>query len=191
MASQPKNFLTLDEYLELERNSDTRTVYHNGEIFPIEAATEAHGILCVNAAAEIRGALQKAQKNTCRVIDSSVMVYQPDPGQVVRPDVFVVCGPTQFRDEHKDVILNPLLVVEVLSPSTRNYDQGDKFAYYCSIPSFSEYLTIEQDKVLVGHRQRARDASWILNTQANIDGQIYLATLDITIPMKGLYFGAV
>jgi Uma2 family endonuclease len=92
MASQPKNFLTLDEYLELERNSDTRTVYHNGEIFPIEAATEAHGILCVNAAAEIRGALQKAQKNTCRVIDSSVMVYQPDPGQVVRPDVFVVCG---------------------------------------------------------------------------------------------------
>src|SRR5450755_1222203 len=61
----------------------------------------------------------------------------------------------------------------------------------CSIPSFSEYLTMEQDKVLVGHRQKARDASWILNTQANVDGQIYLATLDITIPMKGLYSGAV
>src|ERR1700744_2166890 len=104
MASQPQKFLSVEEYLEIERHSEFRSAYDNGEIFPIEAATGDHALICLNTGAELRDALRATTPRNCRAFDGSVMVYQPGPNKPVYADITVVCGEPVYRDAHNDVV---------------------------------------------------------------------------------------
>ncbi len=119
-----------DEYLELERKADHKSEYYAGEIYAMSGGTEYHSLLSVR----IIVTLSRLLLDSCKVYDSNLKVFLQDVRHCVYPDAMVLCGETEFWDQRKDVILNPTLVVEVLSPSTETYDKGIKATYYRNVP---------------------------------------------------------
>jgi Uma2 family endonuclease len=129
MASSPATFITPEQYLELDRKAERPSEYYRGEIFPIEAATRAHSLIVTNLG-RILGTILKDRP--CEVHSSSLRLRAPTTGLYTYPDVVVVCGEPLFADDHVDTLLNPLLLIEVLSRTTQDYDRGQKFYHYHS-----------------------------------------------------------
>jgi Uma2 family endonuclease len=146
MSSQRTTFITPDEYLAQERLAEHKSEYFQGEIIAMSGASGWHVWIVVNVSAELR---QQLKGKPCRVSASDFRLRVTAAGLYTYPDVMVVCGEPQFADDQKDTVLNPVLIVEVLSKSTRNYDRTRKFQYYRKLPSLIEYLMIEQDFVEV------------------------------------------
>lgn len=184
MASSAKPFLTPEQYLKQERAAEFRSEYLAGEVFAMSGATRYHGRIVMNAGAEIRDRLKK---RTCNVYASDLRVYIPLTGLYTYPDVVVTCGEENYLDGEMDTLLNPVLLIEVLSPSTSNYDRGDKFVHYRSIPSLSEYLTISQDKMMVEHRAKQPNQSWLLIEYSKQDDRIHLESINVDLAMADLY----
>lgn len=158
MASEPKPRLSIPDYLALERQSDIKSEYLDGEMIAMTGASRSHNRIALNVATSLDG---QARSRGCEVFVSDMRVQTGD-GLLTYPDVAVVCGKPQFSDSELDTLLNPTLIVEVLSPSTENYDRGVKFARYRTIPSLREYLLLEQKRV---HLERflRQDGDWLLH----------------------------
>jgi Uma2 family endonuclease len=129
------------EYLAFERASEVKHEYADGEIFAMSGCTLEHSSIAANVMGELRNALRG---RPCRVLTSDMRIHIPATGRYVYPDTTVVCGQPEFQDETRDVLLNPVLVVEVLSDSSEAYDRGDKFAQYRSLTSMNEYVLASQ-----------------------------------------------
>lgn len=145
------------EYLAFERASDERHEYADGEIFAMLGGTVAHGRIAARTIGELHMSLRGRK---CSIQSSDVRVYIPATQRYVYPDVSVVCGGIEYKDDAKDTLLNPKVIVEVLSPSSEAYDRGDKFAQYRSIPSVTHYVLASQDKPLLEVFTRQADGSW-------------------------------
>jgi Uma2 family endonuclease len=157
MATAP-NFLTPEEYLRLERASLEKHEYADGQMFAMAGANRKHRLITGNIFVALR-AIQKASGCVCD--NSETRLFTPVSKRYTYPDAVMTCGEEQrFQDDALDTLLNPTLIVEVLSPSTADYDRGGKFVAYMSIPSFSEYLLISQDEVLVEQRVRLAPQEW-------------------------------
>ena len=146
MSSLPVRRYTPEEYLELERKAEFKSEYIDGEIFPIgggilgmAGADEAHNLIVTNAVRELSLQLKG---RPCRTYPSDMKVEPVPGGQFVYPDVTVVCGEPRFHDERRDMLKNPTVIIEVLSPSTEAYDRGAKFARYRQMNSLTNYLLI-------------------------------------------------
>lgn len=150
---------TPEEYLAWERQQPTRHAFFGGEVFDMAGATFVHNQLVVNVAAELRALLRH---KPCRVCASDLRVKIPATGLYTYPDASVVCDDPVFEDDQLDTLLNPLVLVEVLSESTKDYDRGTKFASYRTISSFRDYVLISSFEVLVEHHTRKDDGSWVL-----------------------------
>src|ERR1044072_9754283 len=133
MASHPKNYFTPEEYLEMERKADCKNEYFNGEIFAMGGASPRHVLIVTNVVSELRTQLKN---RPCTVYSTDLRVRVSATGLYTYPDVIVVCGEPRFADDHRDTLLNPTLIVEVLSNSTKDYDRGDKFEQYRALESF-------------------------------------------------------
>jgi Uma2 family endonuclease len=157
MASEPKPRFTIPEYLAFERQSDIKSEYLDGEMIAMTGASRSHNRIALNVAISLDGQLKP---RGCEVFVSDMRVQTGD-GLLTYPDVTVVCGRPQFNDSELDTLLNPTLLVEVLSRSTENYDRGVKFTRYRTIPSLREYLLLEQDRFHVEHFLR-QDGEWLL-----------------------------
>lgn len=153
----PQIRMTEDEYLAFERASEEKQEYIDGEIFAMLGARRAHSRLCIRFGTLLELALERRR---CEVYDSHMRVYMPLSRRYVYPDASVVCGESQFKDNEFDTLLNPLVVIEVLSPSTEDYDRGDKFTHYKTIPTLAHYVLAAQDKPLVEVFTRQQDGSW-------------------------------
>lgn len=151
--------MTESEYLAFERASEEKHEFADGEIFAMSGGTMEHSAVAANIIAELRGALFG---KGCRVLTSDMRIYIPETGRYVYPDGSMVCGRPEFTDETRDTLLNPRLVIEVLSESSEAYDRGDKFAGYRSIPSFSEYVIASQKEQLIELFTRQPDGSYTL-----------------------------
>src|SRR5437762_9626687 len=127
MSSVPKTFLTPEQYLEIERKAEYKSEYFQGEMFAMAGASPNYNFLVANT---IMAVGPKARACSCRTSPSDMRVHIPATGLYTYPDVIVVCGQPQFRDGQPDSLLNPTLIVEVLSPSTEAYDRGRKFGHY-------------------------------------------------------------
>jgi len=149
--------MTEDEYLAFERTSEGRHEYADGEIFAMSGGTGNHAAVMLSIGSELRVALRG---RNCRAFSTELRVYIPRTRRYVYPDASVVCGGVEYLDAANDTLLNPKVIVEVLSPSTEGYDRGDKFAQYRSIPSVSHYVLAAQDKPLVEVYTRQDDGSW-------------------------------
>jgi Uma2 family endonuclease len=145
VATDPHQRLTIAEYLALERQSEIRHDYLDGEIFAMTGASWTHGLISGNIFGELRSQLKGS---SCRAIQESLRVRTPED-LFTYPDVVVVCGKPRFDDSAQDTVLNPTLVVEVLSPTTETYDRTTKARQYRSIPSLSEYVLVAQNQVRV------------------------------------------
>jgi Uma2 family endonuclease len=151
MSLQPKTEYTPEEYLALERNAEAKSEYFAGEIFLMAGASERHNLIVANLIAEFRS---QFKNRACKVYPSDMRVKVSASGLYTYPDVTVVCGEPQFEDEHKDTLLNPTLIIEVLSESSEAYDRGKNFEHYRSLKTLSDYLIIAQDKRVLSVRRR-------------------------------------
>jgi len=182
MSSRPA-YLTPAEYLEIERRAETRSEYFNGEMFAMAGGTDKHASITLNVAAELR---QRLRSKPCRVYSTDLRLRVTPTGLYAYPDVMVICGDVQYADGHHDIVLNPRLIVEVLSRSTKSYDLGEKFEHYRSLPSLTEYLTVAQDKPAVDQRTRQQDV-WVLKTYNDLSQVIELTSIGASLPLSEIY----
>ena len=185
MGALPVAKLSVEEYLALDRAAEVPSEYHDGELFPIEAVTWEHSILHANIT---RRLAERLDGTPCLVTGSSLRV-RVTPSKFVLPDLAVVRGKPILTDEHQDTLTNPKVVVEILSPSTANYDYGEKFILYRLLESFEEYVLIAQDRPRVEVFRKTADKRWILNTYEGLDAIAAVDSLDISLPLAEIYAG--
>lgn len=149
--------LSPQEYLAFERDSETKHEYADGELFAMSGGTLEHSLLAANITRELGVALRERK---CRVLNSDMRIKIPSTGRYVYPDASVTCERPTFEDETRDTLLNPTVIVEVLSDSSERYDRGDKFAQYRSIASLQDYVLVSQKAVLIEHYSRQADGIW-------------------------------
>jgi Uma2 family endonuclease len=184
LSSQPKTQLTPKEYLAIERKAEYKSEYFNGEMFAMGGASERHVLIVTNVVAELRGQLRR---RPCTVYSTDLRVRVSPTGLYTYPDVVVVCGQAQFADDQKDTLLNPTLIVEVLSESTKDYDRGEKFEHYRSLASLNEYVLIAQDKHHVEHFVRQSDNRWLLSETNRLEDTIHLSSIDCDLALAEVY----
>lgn len=177
-------YYTPEEYLELEEKAEYKSEYRDGEIVQMTGGTSNHNQICLSLASALYYAFRK-KKN--RVYMSDMRLWIPRYRQYTYPDVMVTKGEPIYTGANKTTVMNPLLIAEVLSKSTNNYDQGDKFLYYRSIPEFKEYILINQNQYHVMQYVKTDDGKWILTELEAESDILKLQTIDFEIPLTDLY----
>lgn len=183
MASEPRQRLTLQEYLTLERQSETKSDYLDGEMFAMTGASRPHNLICLNVAASLHSQLRT---RFCEVYSSDMRVRTPDD-LLTYPDVVAVCGEPRFDDSELDTLLNPTLLVEVLSKSTEVYDRLTKLDQYRAISSLAEIFLIAQDRPHVEHWLRQGDGLWLLEEVDDLGRTLDLPSIGCRLPLEEIY----
>lgn len=184
MSRQVKTYVTPEEYLAFERKAETRNEYVNGEIFAMTGASRKHNLIAGNLFGELR---QQLKGKPCEVYPGEMRVKAPTARSYVYPDVVVVCGEPQFEDGYLDTLLNPTLVVEVLSKSTESYNRLAKSAYYRTIESLVEYLLVAQEEYRVEQYVRQADGRWLLSDVRLLDSVIELTSIGCSLALRDIY----
>ena len=184
MATQPKSFLTPEQYLEIERKADFRSEYFNGEMFAMAGAQRAHNQLVASLIGELG---QQFRGRPCDVYPSVMRLRVSATGLYTYPDVSVACGEQRFADSSVDTLLNPSVIVEVLSPSTEAYDRGRKFEQYQSIESVREYVLVASDRVHVDLYTRLADGRWLLTSASRLEDALNLESVQARIVLSDVY----
>lgn len=184
MSTLSKTHYTPEEYLALERAAEFKSEYFNGEIFAMSGASLRHVLIVTNLVVELATQLKKRD---CTVYSTDLRVKVNPTGLFTYPDVIVVCGEPLFSDEQKDTLINPTVIVEVLSESTKDYDRGGKFEQYRTLESLKEYVLVAQDKPHVEHFVRQADHRWLLSESNRMDGTIGLASICSTLALAEVY----
>ena len=175
---------TPEEYWELEEKSEFRNEYIQGEIKPVAGGTPNHNEIAGNFYTFLKLALRgKGYK----VFMTDLRLWIPPYNVYTYPDIMVIKGQPVLQNNRNDTVINPLLIVEVLSKSTKNYDQGDKFDYYRSIPEFSEYILVDQYRYYVKQFAKADDGRWWLSEYQDEDDSLSFASLDDEIKLSDIY----
>ena len=184
MAALPQRRYTPEEYLEIDRKAEHRSEYVSGEILSMAGGSEKHSLIAVNTSGELRARLKH---KPCRTFSSDMRIQISATGAFVFPDVSIVCGETHFAGSGHDLLLNPNVVVEVLSPSTESNDRGWKFAHYRQLESLSDYLLISQSEPSVEHYARQEDGRWVLTELRGLDSVLHLSSIGCELPLSEIY----
>lgn len=190
--AQPKILYTPEEYLAMERKAVTRHEYFDGEIYPLDnliramaGESLAHSQICINLAREISLNLKG---KSCQALSPNMKVRAESKGMFAYPDLTVVCGEPFFHDRQRDVLLNPKVILEVLSPSTERYDQTKKFfRYRRELPSLTDYILIYQDAPFIEHHEKQADGRWIHNASDGLDDFLKMNSIGIEISLREIY----
>jgi Uma2 family endonuclease len=187
---QPYHF-TVEEYLAFERASDERHEYLDGVIYAMAGESPDHGRICVNLVATL---VARLRGSNCEVFSKDTKVccgpYRAHTreGLYAYPDLVVVCGAMQFHGQAEDVLVNPQVIVEVLSPSTEAFDRGEKFHRYRRwLPTLTDYVLVGQDRPVIDHYHRAEDGLWMLQTLEDLEARLALETIGCTVPLAEVY----
>jgi Uma2 family endonuclease len=184
MSAERKTFITPEEYLRLERQAETKSEYYNGQVFAMSGASPSHVLIVTNVVAELRTQLKN---RPCRVYSTDLRLRVSPTGLYTYPDVVVVCGQAIFADDQKDTLLNPTLIIEVLSESTKDYDRGEKFEQYRTLESLKEYVLIAQDRYHVEHHVRQPDNTWVLSETNRLEDTIELSSIQCSLSLTETY----
>jgi Uma2 family endonuclease len=184
MATNPKTYITPEQYLEIERKAEFKSEYYQGEMFAMGGAREGHNLIVLNLAGELR---QQLRKSPCRAYVNDMRVRVNATGMYTYPGAVVVCGEPQFLDETRDTLLNPSVIVEVLSPSTEFYDRVRKFEHYRSVESVSEYLLVSSERVRAELYTRQSDSRWLLTTADRMEDSLDLQSVGARLTLADLY----
>ena len=179
-----KHIYTPEEYLELEEKALYKSEYRNGEIIPMTGGTTNHNQIALNFASSL---LYVIRGKKYRVFIGDVRLWIPEYREYTYPDVIVTDGKPIYAGKNNTTVTNPLLIVEVLSKSTKNYDQGDKFTFYRSIPQFKEYVLVEQNQYQVMHYSKTNEGEWIFREYKSEDDIVKLQYLDFEISLVDIY----
>ena len=183
-AEDYNNNCSPEAYLNLEENSEFRNEYINGKIKPMTGGTPNHNEIAGNFYTYLKLALRGQD---AKVFVTDLRLWIPQYNVYTYPDVLVTRGKPVLQDNRHDTVTNPLLIVEVLSNSTKNYDQGEKFDFYRSIPEFAEYILVDQYRCFVKQFAKAEDGRWWLSEFQNEDDSLSLVSLGLEINLKDIY----
>jgi len=188
-----EHYYSVDEYLKIDRATDERFEYCEGQIHMMAGESGAHGDISMNLASEFRAQL-KGKECRARVKDTKVQSGSISKGdQVMKgmfsyPDIVVICGEPQYHDKVRDIVLNPKVIIEVLSSSTELYDRTDKFGLYRMFYStLTDYILVSQDQPVVEHYIREEDNNWKLYTYAGLDKILSISSIDCAINLTEIY----
>ncbi len=179
----PKTIITAEEYLELERKADYKSEFYKGEMFGMAGATKEHNKIVASLIAEIG---QFLKKKDCFIFPSDLRLHSYENGLYTYPDVTIVCGEEKYYDDKFDTLTNPMVLIEVLSASTEEYDRGTKFKLYRSIPSLQSYVMVSSTEYLAEVYTRNND-EWIFTSAKDKGGSIYISAIDYTIMLADIY----
>lgn len=177
-------FLSPDEYLRAEREAESRSEYLDGEVYAMAGGSPEHSAICFNLATIIGAQLRG---KPCRGFSSDMKVRTRPKKLFAYPDLTVVCGEPTFHDDRRDVLANPKVLFEVLSPSTETYDRGGKWLRYQQIESLTDYVLIAQDRPLVEHYTRQDETKWLYRSVIGLEGVLELPSIDCRISLTDLY----
>ena len=178
-----QTYLTPEEYLTWERKQPFKNEYHNGQIIAMSGASRSHNRITVDITIQLGNQLMDSD---CEVFANDMRVRTSPTVSYFYPDVIVVCGEPRFEDDTFDTLLNPILVIEVLSPSTAAFDRGEKFEHYKQLASLQEYLLISQDSVRVEH-YFLQETQWLHNTFQRLEDVLSLASIECEVPLRAIY----
>jgi len=187
MSAAPKpRKLTVAEYFALEEKAERRSEFYDGEMFAMAGASREHNAITRNLTAEFHNRLKEGP---CQVFVADLRVKVDRTGLYTYPDLLIVCGPPEYAPENRDTLVNPKVVIEVLSPSTERYDRTTKFRHYKQLPSVMEYVLVAQDEPLVERYVRQTDASWGQVDFVGLGASLTLATVSAVVPLAEIYRG--
>jgi Uma2 family endonuclease len=181
-----KNRFTEEEYLQLEEQSLGKHEFYKGEIFAMSGARVVHNIIAGNIFSELK---QKLKGKSCQPFNSDQRIYIPVNTLYTYPDISVVCGDIETKDDDELNLLNPSVIVEVLSPGTKSYDRGDKFKLYRDIASLKEYILVDAASVLVEVFRINANGHWELEEYKEAGNILLIKTLQSAIPLSDIYTG--
>lgn len=184
MASDPVQHLTPEEYLAFERQAETKHEYIGGEAFAMAGASARHNLIVANLIIEIGLQLRG---RPCRVYPSDQRVAASAEGPFHYPDLVALCAEPRFLDGELDTLLNPEVLVEVLSPTTEAFDRGAKFSHYRSIPSLREVLFVAQDTARIERFERRDDGEWLLTDHAGLEAAVELPAIGCRLELARVY----
>jgi len=187
MTAQPqkRNKITPKEYLTLERNSfDVKHEFYNGEVFAMVGARRNHNRINVNLTIELGGKF-KADKSTCNLFSNDMRVKIAE--NYVYPDIVIYCGDAAFEDDEFDTLINPIVIMEILSDSTEVFDRGKKFAYYQTIPTLQEYILVSQKEYRVEQYTRSGDG-WLYRPYKGTDQILRMESVNCELPLSEIYW---
>lgn len=186
MASVPSPFLTPEQYLEIDSRAELPSEYYDGVMYPIEATSVRHSDIQFNFRLAIRKRFNSA--SPCKSVGPTVRAKLPN-SRYAYPDIIVVCGKMDLDDKKYDTILNPTVIVEILSPSTGDFDRGGKAELYRALPSLKDYVIVAQDRPRVEWYARQGERRWILEELTGTDAVLRLDSIGVEIPLTEIYEG--
>lgn len=186
MSSNPVTKLSEEQYLAIERAAEFRSEFVNGEMFAMSGGTMRHSALQANILVELSPLIRG---RGCRAFAADMRVRVSATGMYTYPDVSVLCGRPQLADEHADTLLNPIVIFEVLSPSSEKYDRGLKFQSYRTIESFQDYILVDQDRVRIEHYTRQGSNTWNLRDCQGLYEDLVVVSLGVTLSLRRIYDG--
>jgi Uma2 family endonuclease len=184
---------SIEEYLVIERGSAERHEYLDGHVYAMAGESPEHGTICTNIGGELYNQLRGKE---CQAFSKDMKVRSgPNPqtgraskGLFSYPDLVVVCGELRFHDEYRDVLLNPTIIIEVLSPATEAFDRGEKWVRYQSwLPELSDYLLVSQSRPQVEHYQRQATGEWLYSLLADLGDKLDLASIGCKLELNEIY----
>jgi Uma2 family endonuclease len=184
MSTLPKSFVTPEQYLEIDRRAERKSEYFDGEMFAMAGASFVHNLLVTNVVAGLHAQLRGKR---CVTLPSDMRVRISPQNRYAYPDVTVVCGGPEFPDDRRDILLNPTLIAEVLSPSTALFDREFKFDAYTAIASLREYVLIASDRASVDVFSRRADGRWLLAKGLGLQNSIELESIGCRLTLAEIY----
>ena len=188
MTITASQIFTIEEYLELEAHSLSKHEYHNGKIIEMAGGTTTHNELSGKLITQLNIAID-AKDAVFKVYSSDMKIWVEKFNRFLYPDAVTIALKPELYNNRRDIITNPLLVVEVTSPSSQGYDNNSKFGYYRSIPNFSEYLLVSQEQHHVSRFFREAPDLWRTSDYYSLEDMIPLQSMGLEIPMLGIYKG--
>lgn len=185
MSEAARHWISPEEYLALEAQAETKSEYFDGEIFAMSGVSFAHGLICGNLLHELRGQLDDSP---CLIVTSDVRVRVAETGLYTYPDLTIVCSEPQLEGPRPQSLVNPTLLVEVLSESTERYDRGQKFEHYRRISTLQEYVLVSSESHLIECRTRKGDSDeWMITTCTEPDSSVVLESIGCVLEMARVY----
>ncbi len=185
MSAAPRLNFTIEQYLEMEDVSLEKNEYYNGEIFAMAGASINHNHIVRNTLFSIEQHLHKSKK--CNVFPNDLKIHSKTTTLFTYPDLSIICGEPEVLEGRKDIVTNPSVLIEVLSPSTQDYDRGSKFGLYRKIENLKEYITISSMEVYVEKHDKQSDGSWVLNEYKKMEDSFNINSIGLEVLVENLY----
>jgi Uma2 family endonuclease len=185
MTAQSRPYLTEQDYLTGERSSMEKHEYYRGAVYAMAGSSEQHNLIAINLAALLRAHLRGGP---CRVCPSDMRVKILHTTLYTYPDLTIVCGPSRFVEPDKrDTLINPIVLIEILSPSTELYDRGAKFQHYRTIETLQEYILVAQHTAHVERFTRQEANEWVLSEAIGLDASVPIAAIHAQLSLRDIY----